>query len=210
MRLLASRHAVAFAPASSLRAESHSVFPMSAPVSNWAISAAKSSLERSHLSKSNMYFCFGSSLVGGPFTDRHNRPVSKPASTPYNNAGRHQKGPFRLRRQLGSMPSSEKTRVGKQHATFAAASGSQDDFFGRLFERVIGWLVVVLHQNSSTSEIKNLRVLSRTERKADFPLEITARERANSAAPCSVFSSSSSLSAPVRSGRCVAPSRSCH
>ena len=50
------------------------------------------------------------------------------------------------------------------------------------------------HQNPSAFEIKDLRTVP--------PLEITEEER-QTARLCSVFSSFSSLSAPVRSGRCV-------
>ena len=52
----------------------------------------------------------------------------------------------------------------------------------------------VPHQNPSACEIRHLRAVP--------PLEIAEEER-QTARLCSAFSSSSSLSAPVRSGRCV-------
>jgi len=60
--------------------------------------------------------------------------------------------------------------------------------------QVVAPSLVVPHQNPSACEIRDLRAVPW--------LEIT-EEEGQTARLCSVFSSSSSLSAPVRSGQCV-------
>ena len=67
----------------------------------------------------------------------------------------------------------------------------------------IAWRYALLvhHQYPSAPEIKDLRT-SRLGQRAHLPLEIPVLRR-QTLPPCSVSSSSSSHSAPVRSGRCV-------
>ena len=62
--------------------------------------------------------------------------------------------------------------------------------------------LVVHHQYPSAPEIKELTHRSRLGQRAHLPLEIPVLRR-QTLPPCSVSSSSSSHSAPVRSGRCV-------
>ena len=60
----------------------------------------------------------------------------------------------------------------------------------------------VPHQYPSAPEIKNLRTVHASVQRAHLPLEIPVLRR-QTLPLCSVSSSSSSHSAPVRSGRCV-------